>query len=75
MSGDEIYWGLQGWGEANSGIKFKIKNNPGASKGAQIVIGTDVNNVHPRAYVHWHKMHNLPANFRAQGPKKVYMNI
>ena len=39
---DGNYWGHQGWGEANSGLTFKITNNIGVNKGGKIVMVTDV---------------------------------
>ena len=54
----ETYWGQQGWDNTNSGITFKITNNPGVIKVGNIVMVTDVDHVSPRAYVHRDKIHN-----------------
>ena len=50
-----------------------MQYNPGASKGTQIVIGTDVYHVHPISYVHQHKMNNHSSKFKAQLYNKICM--
>ena len=69
------YWIHRGWGKVNSGLMFKITNKPGASKGGHIVIVTYVDHVLPREYVHWHKMHTQPDNFRDKGHKKYERSL
>ena len=45
-------------GHTNSGITFKITNNPGVIKVGNIVMVTKVDHVTPRAYVHQDRIHN-----------------
>ena len=40
-------------------------------KGGQIVMISDVNRMRPRAYLHWHKLHEKPTGWTASGPLEV----
>ena len=75
MCGYKTSWGHKGWGEANSGLMFKILNRPGVRKGGHIVMVTDVYHVLPRAYMHRDKVQNHPDNFNSQGHDEVCIII
>ena len=47
--GDETTFPYQGYGEAGSGLVQRIKKKPGVTKGAQLVMVTDVHRIRPSA--------------------------
>ena len=49
----------------------RIMGKPGVLKGGQIVMISGVNRMRPRAYMHWHKLHENPIGWTAVGPLEV----
>jgi hypothetical protein len=52
---------------------FSFAGKPGASRGGQTVVVSDVSRCRPQAYVHRHKLHPRPAPFTQEGPNEVRM--
>lgn len=71
QTGDETSFAFQGFGETSSGPFGQVSGKPGTTKGAQVVLVSDVDWMHPRCYVHRHRKHCK--HFSMQGNNEVYM--
>ena len=63
---DESTWGNSSYGETGTGLSGQMKNKR-VTKGGQIVISSDLGCCRPRAYLHWHKVHDYPKEFTPIG--------
>jgi hypothetical protein len=66
---DETTFPFNGFGEPGAALVGKIMNKPGVTKGAQLVLCTDVNRIWPRAFIHRHNKH--PKLCSMQGPNEI----
>ena len=69
LCGDETSMGSESFGEAGSGLLFRVIGKPGITKGMQTVLVSDVDWIRPRAYLHRHKLH--PKLYSNRGPTEV----
>ena len=60
LTGNETTWEHTVYGEAGSGITRRTINNPGISKGGQVISISDFDIIRPRAYIHIHKLYEMP---------------
>ena len=75
MCGYENTWSHQGWGESKIGLTFKTTNNHIVRMGGKIEMVTYVDHVFAILFVHLHKIHNYPDNFKAKVTNEVSMII
>jgi hypothetical protein len=68
---DETTFPFNGFGEPGAGLINKIMNKLGVTKGAQLVMSTDVGRIRPRAFVHRHNKHEKLCNL--QGPNEILL--
>jgi hypothetical protein len=66
---DETTFPFNGFGEPGAGLIKLVLNKPGVTKGAQLVITTDVGRLRPRAFVHRHNKHEKLC--KQQGPNEI----
>ena len=71
LSEDETSWATSSYCEAGGGLKCRISNNPGITKGGQTVLAIDVHRTRPRAYRHRHKLHVKPHGWNIWGKIEV----
>jgi hypothetical protein len=64
---DETTWGFSGYGEAGSGIQGRLRAKKVPKGGQTVIIRSDSGRFRPRAYIHRHKLHQLPTGFTRQG--------
>ena len=68
LCGDETTFGHMGYGPRDTDL-LKRQKGKMVTKGAQIVVVTDVDRIRPRAYIHRHKCHDF--EWSAKGPSEV----
>lgn len=66
---DETTFPFNGFGEPGASLISKIMNKPGVTKGAQLVLCSDVGRLRPRAYIHRHNKHTKLCSL--QGPNEI----
>eukprot|EP00957_Ditylum_brightwellii_P080553 6127482-Ditylum_brightwellii.AAC.2 len=67
LCGDETTFWHNGYGEAGSGIVGQVRDEPGVTKGGQIILLSDVSRVRSCAYLHCHNLHKLPPGWTVKG--------
>ena len=68
LCGDETTFGHMGYGPSDTGLLVRQKGKM-VTKGAQIVLISDVDRIRPRCYIHRHKLHKK--EYTLQGQNEV----
>ena len=71
LCGDETTWMNASWAEKRSGIMRRGIEKPGGSKGGQLALVMDVDQIQVGACIHRHKLHQK--FFTTEGAKEVKM--
>jgi hypothetical protein len=67
QTGNETTWGRDGFRDTGSGLVGCVCNKSDKAKGGQIFLTSNVHWIHPRVYLHWHKLHDKPVGWNAMG--------
>ena len=71
LCADKTTYAHNGYGEAKAGLVTGIVGKPGGTRGGQIVLLADANANHVCTYIHCHKLHILPPDWKRKGPAEI----
>ena len=75
LCGDKASWATASYGEAGTGVTFRVNNNPVMTKGDQSVLLRNANFISPRAYVKRHQLYRNPPGWMLMSNIEVKIYI